>query len=228
MAWPTLHVAELAGLDLAQVIASAIGEQDLAGAAWAPQWIGDELRQVRDAAWDAHLTGLGPAAEADAARRRGDHRKATQEQERARGYRVLEDAYRQSEVVFAATMADRAEWESATRQQRQLAVAADAELRRRHPGQHFAPLRSAEPRPTVGTQRAELALTAGEETPEMSQWMRDLAAGRRTFAGPPPRSCPRPTRLRNRSSGPRRGRARRIIPSRLPRFPAASAGKSGP
>jgi hypothetical protein len=140
MAWPTLHVAELAGLDLAQVIASAIGEQDLAGAAWAPQWIGDELRQVRDAAWDAHLTGLGPAAEADAARRRGDHRKATQEQERARGYRVLEDAYRQSEVVFAATMADRAEWESATRQQRQLAVSTDADLRRRHPRQYFAPI----------------------------------------------------------------------------------------
>ena len=182
MAWPTLHVAELAGLDLAQVIASAIGEQDLAGAAWAPQWIGDELRQVRDAAWDAHLTGLGPAAEADAARRRGDHRKATQEQERARGYRVLEDAYRQSEVVFAATMADRAEWEAATRQQRQLAVAADAELRRRHPGQYFAPLRSAEPGPATDAQRTELTLTAGEGIPEIGQWIKDVAAARRTFA----------------------------------------------
>ena len=42
-------------------------------------------------------------------------------------------------------MADRADWETATRAQRQLAVAADAELRRRHPGQYFAPLRSAEP-----------------------------------------------------------------------------------
>ena len=36
--------------------------------AWAPQWVGDELRQVRDAAWDARLTGLRAAAEADAAR----------------------------------------------------------------------------------------------------------------------------------------------------------------
>jgi hypothetical protein len=60
--------------------------------AWAPQWVGDELRQVRDAAWHARLTGMRAAAEADAARRRGDHRQATREQERARGYRALEDA----------------------------------------------------------------------------------------------------------------------------------------
>jgi hypothetical protein len=44
-------------------------------------------------------------------------------------------------------MADRADWEQATRHQRQLAVAADAELRRRHPDQPWPPLRSAEPQP---------------------------------------------------------------------------------
>jgi hypothetical protein len=48
-------------------------------------------------------------------------------------------------------MADRADWDAATRAQRQLAVAADAELRRRHPGQYFAPLRSAEPEPATAT-----------------------------------------------------------------------------
>ena len=37
--------------------------------AWAPQWVGDELRQVRAAAWEARLAGLRSAAEADAARR---------------------------------------------------------------------------------------------------------------------------------------------------------------
>ena len=79
-------------------------------------------------------------------------------------------------------MTDRTEWEAATRQQRQLAVAADAELRRRHPGQYYAPLRSAEPAPATSAQRAELTMTAGEETAEMGQWMKDLAAGRRTFA----------------------------------------------
>jgi hypothetical protein len=61
-------------------------------------------------------------------------------------------------------------------------VAADAELRRRHPGQYYAPLRSAEPAPATGAQRAELTMTAGEEITEMGQWIKDLAAGRRTFA----------------------------------------------
>jgi hypothetical protein len=150
--------------------------------AWAPQYVGDELRQVRDAAWDARLTGLRAATVAQAARRRGDHLQATREQERARSYYALEAAYRQRETVFAAVMADRTEWDAATRRQRQLAVAADAEVRRRHPGQYFAPLRSAEPWPATGAQRAELTLTAGEETAEMGQWIKDLAAGRRTFA----------------------------------------------
>jgi hypothetical protein len=42
-------------------------------------------------------------------------------------------------------MADRQEWEQATARSRQLAVAADAELRRRHPGRKIEPLSSAEP-----------------------------------------------------------------------------------
>jgi hypothetical protein len=74
-------------------------------------------------------------------------------------------------------MADRTEWKQATRRQRQLAVAADAELRRRHPGQYYAPLRSAEPAPATS---AQLILTAGEKTTEMDQWIKDLAAERRT------------------------------------------------
>jgi hypothetical protein len=50
---------------------------------------------------------------------RGDHRQAIRDQERSRSYRALEEAYRQRETVFAAVMADRTEWEAATRQQRQ-------------------------------------------------------------------------------------------------------------
>jgi len=84
--------------------------------------------------------------------------------------------------VFAAVMTDRADWEAATRAQRHLAVAADAELRRRHPDQRFTPLRSAEPRPATGARRAELTLTPGQDIPEQGQWIKDLTAGRRTFA----------------------------------------------
>ena len=78
-------------------------------------------------------------------------------------------------------MADRADWDAATRAQRHLAVAADAELRRRHPEQHFTPLRSAEPQPATQAQRDELTLAAGSR-PEMGQWIKDLAAAHQAFA----------------------------------------------
>ena len=150
--------------------------------AWAPQWVGDELRQVRLGAWQARLAGCRADGEARAARRRGDYVKAVRKEELADSYQALHEAYRQREAVFAATMADRADWDAATRQQRHLAIAADAELRRRHPGQRFAPLRSAEPEPASQAQNDELALSAGEHPHEMSQWIKGLAAARRTFA----------------------------------------------
>ena len=151
--------------------------------AWAPQYVGDELRQVRAAAWDARLAGLRAAAEARAAGHRGEHDRAAAAHKLAAGYQALEEAYRQRETMFAQTMADRADWDTATRAQRQLAVAADAELRRRHPGQYFSPLRSAEPEPATQTQRDDLALTPDEPPGEIDQWISDLAAGHRTFAG---------------------------------------------
>src|SRR6185437_16515468 len=149
--------------------------------AWAPAYVGDELRQVRAAAWDARLAGLRAAADARAAGHHGDHDHAAAQHKLAAGYPALEQAYRQRETVFAQTMADRADWDTATRAQRQLAAAADAELRRRHPGQHFAPLRSAEPEPATGTQRAELTLTPDQPPSETDPWIKDLAAGHRTF-----------------------------------------------
>lgn len=150
--------------------------------AWTPQYVGDELRQVRAAAWDARLAGLRATAEAHVARQRGNHTEAARQRELASSYQALHEAYRQREAVFAATMADRADWENATVQQRHLAVAADAELHRRHPGQHYPPLRSAEPEPATDSQREELAMTAGEQTQELGRWIKDLAAAHRTFA----------------------------------------------
>ena len=151
--------------------------------AWAPQYVGDELRQVRAAAWHARLAGLRASAEATAAARRGQHHHAAQKQQLGASYQALHQAYRHRETIFAAIMADRADWDAATRAQRHLAVAADAELRRRHPGQHYPPLRSAEPQPATQAQRDELTLTAGQPIPQMGQWVKDLAAAHRTFAG---------------------------------------------
>jgi hypothetical protein len=45
-------------------------------------------------------------------------------------------------------------------------VAADAELRRRHPGQRFTPLRSAEPPAATDARRSELTLTTGQDIPD--------------------------------------------------------------
>jgi AAA domain len=151
--------------------------------AWAPRYVGDELRQVRAAAWDARLAGLRAATEARAADWRGDHGQAAAGHQLAAGYQALERAWRQRETVFAQTMTDRADWDSATRAQRQLAVAADAELRRRYPGQYFSPLRSAEPEPVTAAQRDDLALTPDQPPGETGQWISDLAAGHRAFAG---------------------------------------------
>ena len=150
--------------------------------AWAPMWVGDEVRQVRTGARDAGLAAARAGAEETAAERSGRHDAAARHRVLAASYRALREAYRERESVFAGVMADRADWEAATRAQRHLAVAADAELRRRHPEQRFTSLRSAEPQAATDAQRADLAVTAGQDIPEAGQWIKDLAAGRRAFA----------------------------------------------
>ena len=140
--------------------------------AWAPQYLGDELRQVRAGARDARLAGIRAGAEAEAARRRGQHEQAIRRQELAASYQALHDIYAERETVFAAVMADRADWDAATRAQRHLAVAADAELRRRHPAREYPPLRSAEPPRLTGAQRDELTLTTGEQIRATGQWIK--------------------------------------------------------
>ena len=150
--------------------------------AWAPQYVGDELRQVRTGARHAHLAAIRAAAEAQAAHRRGQHEQANRQQDLAASYQALHGAYAERETTFAAVMADRADWDAATRAQRHLAVAADIELRRRHPGQQYPPLRSAEPPPATQAQRDELTLTTGEQIRQTGQWIKDLAAQRHAFA----------------------------------------------
>ena len=72
------------------------------------------------------------------------------------------------EQAFVQAMADRQDWEHATASSRHLAVAADAELRCRHPGQKIEPLRSTEPVPVPVTER-------DGKLPETDAWNRDLA-----------------------------------------------------
>jgi len=108
--------------------------------AWAPQYVGDELRQVRAGARHARLSAIRAGAEAEAARRRGQHEQASQQQELAASYQALHDIYAERETTFAAVMADRADWDAATRAQRHLAAAATppASTRRCDPPNHPA------------------------------------------------------------------------------------------
>jgi hypothetical protein len=145
--------------------------------AWAPPWAGDELRQSRAAARDARLAALRWAAEADAATRHGDNEQAARHRELAASYEAMHDAYRQRETAFATVMEDRADWDRATRRQRQLAVAADGELRRRHPAEPWPPLRSAEPAAVPEAENNDPPVAE-----DMAQRIRDLAARHREFA----------------------------------------------
>ena len=96
----------------------------------------------------------------------------------ARSYAAMESFYREQESELEQTMEVRREWEQATEPTRRLAVAADAELRRRHPGQRFEPLRSAEPVVT-DEEREQLVLSQGAESYQTPEWITQLAAERR-------------------------------------------------
>jgi hypothetical protein len=149
--------------------------------AWAPQHVGKELRLVRLGAANAELGAIREDAEAETARKAGDLERAGRHEFWAASYWAMRDRYQAQEQVFAQTMADRAEWEHATEQTRHLAIAADAELRRRHPHQPVESLRSAEPKPIKETEREELTLAPDETIAEMAQWVRDLDAQQQAF-----------------------------------------------
>jgi hypothetical protein len=142
--------------------------------AWAPRHSGKELRLARLAAFDTGLAAIRATAEAHAARKAGDHDRAERHETLAVSYRALHGAYQQREHTLAQAMDDRQNWEQATTGTRHLAIAADAELRRRHPGQKIEPLRSAEPAPLTDTERDGKLLETGIS-------IRDLAAQHHAF-----------------------------------------------
>jgi len=146
--------------------------------AWAPRHVGRELRAIRSSADDAGLAGIRSQAEERVARQRGQDEIAARHAALARSYAAMEAFYRQHETELEQTMQARRDWEHATEQPRRLAVASDAELRRRHPGQRLEPLRSAEPVVTE-QEREQLVLVAGSDSYQTPEWIAELAAERR-------------------------------------------------
>ena len=178
--------------------------------AWAPPFVGDELRQIRAAAWDARLAGLRAAADARAARQHGDHDQAAKKRELAASYQALHEAYRQRETVFAAVMADRVDWEQATRP-------ATAPGRRRRRRTAPPPPRPALLAAAVSRARARHRRPARRAHPHHGQTARgDGPVAHRTW---PPGTARSP-------SGSPTGRARRFRP-KIP-ITATSARRSPP
>jgi hypothetical protein len=140
---------------------------------WAPPYVGRLLRGVRLAAEDARLQATRAGAEAKVATVSGDHEAAARHDQLAGSARALEGVYHRQEDELAKTQEDRDLWDKVTRGSRHLAVAADSELRRRHPEQACSPLRSAEP-----SVSQETKMDGDQE----ADWFAKLAQQRREFA----------------------------------------------
>jgi hypothetical protein len=137
--------------------------------AWAPRHVGKQLRLSRLGAFDAALGALRADAEAQAARKTGNHDRAARHEHLAVSYRAMREHYQQQQQALTQTMADREKWEQATAGSRRLAIAADAELRRRHPNKNIEPLRSAEPAVLSDTEHEQAHPAPGQEISQIQQ-----------------------------------------------------------
>jgi len=115
-----------------------------------PDLTADKLRQTRTAARDANLGILRAYAEANSARRRGEHDEAARQETLAGSYQALRDAYRARETELNPAIQVQQAREREKQRLIGLAKAADAELRRRHPHQPWPLLPTADPQGVLG------------------------------------------------------------------------------
>jgi hypothetical protein len=138
---------------------------------WAPEYKGDDLASVRA---EIRRTQI----EADRARRNAEAAGAEEARQRLADRAATpgrwEQMTRDLETRLTEAQAGYDAWENATGPTRERAVAADAELRRRHPGQHIHPLRAtpAQPQPEPAPLRVQAEPAAPE--PETAEAGPDL------------------------------------------------------
>jgi hypothetical protein len=143
---------------------------------WAPPHVGRQLRGVRLVAENARQQAIRSAAEARSAT---DPETAGRHAHMAASARALQQICRRIEASLAEAMDDRRAWEQITAGPRRLTVAADSELRRRHPDQPIEPLRSAEPQVP---EDQEITTAQPEVKPAKPPgWVTRLAEQRRAF-----------------------------------------------
>jgi len=106
--------------------------------AWAPPHVAEELRLMRKAVRDAHVNAVRAEHERHAAK---DEQTAARHQQLVGIWQVLEAKAAKEAAMFAAVQDTRQQWEAVTEPTRRIAIAADIELRRRHPGMQLEPLR---------------------------------------------------------------------------------------
>ena len=147
---------------------------------WAPRFVTPELRSVRAGVQYEELARARAAAEARAAETRGDAEAAERQRGVARAAETLRDWYTARTAELEEAEADYREWEHTTEGSRALAIAADAELRRREPGLALPALASAEPAPVTDAEHAELDYGPGQES-RSPAWLDRLAETRPAF-----------------------------------------------
>jgi conjugative relaxase-like TrwC/TraI family protein len=106
--------------------------------AWAPPHVAEELRIMRKAERDAHVNAIRAEHESRAAK---DEQTAARHQQLAGIWQALEAKAAKEAAMFTAVQDTRQHWEAVTETTRRIAIAADIELRRRHPGIQLEPLR---------------------------------------------------------------------------------------
>lgn len=134
--------------------------------AWAPEHVGEQLRLARMAAIDArgrearseHEERAAATAEARSVHARN---KAIWAAAKAKAYEAM-SAYEKADLA-------RREWARVTEATRRAALAADLELRRRHPERMREQLRSAEPESTLAQAQARGKPAVQETLPAMPQ-----------------------------------------------------------
>ena len=135
---------------------------------------------MRSGAQHEELARARAEAEARAAEQRGDQAAAQRLRGLARAAETLRDWYQACTAELEQADADYRDWEHTTEGSRALAIAADAELRRREPGLTLPALRSAEPAAVTEAERAELDNGPGEDG-RSPAWLERLAQARPAF-----------------------------------------------
>ena len=105
---------------------------------WAPPHVAEELRLIRIAERDAHVNAIRAEHELRVAQ---DDQAARRHQQLARIWHALEAKAAIEASMFTAAQETRRQWEIVTEPTRRIAIAADLELRRRHPGRLIPELR---------------------------------------------------------------------------------------